>query len=134
VSRRRCGALNSFTAGLAAGTVTHGSLVDTVLSSADSIPTWGRSRDFTFAGLPPRARSARTDQLGELYAAGQYPGVGGGRHLSRARKFQLTYGTLDDTQYVTLLYENVLGRQPDPDGIWPTGPAAAGVTTRGNRS
>jgi serralysin len=32
-------------------------------------------------------------------------------------EFQLTYGSLDDTQYVTLLYENVLGRAPDPAGL-----------------
>jgi serralysin len=32
-------------------------------------------------------------------------------------EFQLTYGSLDDTQYVTLLYENVLGRGPDPAGL-----------------
>ena len=32
-------------------------------------------------------------------------------------EFQLTYGSLNDTQYVTLLYENVLGREPDPTGL-----------------
>jgi hypothetical protein len=32
-------------------------------------------------------------------------------------EFQLTYGSLNDTQYVTLLYENVLGREPDSAGL-----------------
>jgi Ca2+-binding RTX toxin-like protein len=31
-------------------------------------------------------------------------------------EFQSTYGALDDTQFVTLLYSNVLHRAPDPDG------------------
>jgi hypothetical protein len=44
-------------------------------------------------------------------------------------EFQLTYGTLDDAQFVTLLYENVLGREPDPTGLadW-TGQLGSGVT------
>jgi hypothetical protein len=32
-------------------------------------------------------------------------------------EFQARYGALTDTQYVTLLYENVLGRAPDPAGL-----------------
>jgi hypothetical protein len=34
-----------------------------------------------------------------------------------SQEFQLTYGSLNGTQYVTLLYENVLGREPDPTGL-----------------
>jgi uncharacterized delta-60 repeat protein len=32
-------------------------------------------------------------------------------------EFQATYGSLNDTQFVTLLYSNVLGRVPDPAGL-----------------
>jgi hypothetical protein len=32
-------------------------------------------------------------------------------------EFQATYGSLNDTQFVTLLYNNVLGRAPDPAGL-----------------
>jgi len=32
-------------------------------------------------------------------------------------EFQATYGALDDAQFVTLLYANVLGRAPDPAGL-----------------
>jgi hypothetical protein len=32
-------------------------------------------------------------------------------------EFQQTYGNLNNTQYVTLLYQNVLGRAPDPAGL-----------------
>ena len=32
-------------------------------------------------------------------------------------EFQNTYGSLDDTQFVTLLYSNVLHRSPDPGGL-----------------
>jgi hypothetical protein len=44
-------------------------------------------------------------------------------------EFQLTYGSLNDTQYVALLYENVLGREPDPAGLsnW-TGQLGSGAT------
>ena len=32
-------------------------------------------------------------------------------------EFAATYGALDNTQFVTLLYSNVLGRAPDPAGL-----------------
>ena len=32
-------------------------------------------------------------------------------------EFQSTYGSLDDTQFVTLLYNNALHRAPDPGGL-----------------
>ena len=34
-----------------------------------------------------------------------------------SREFQATYGPLDDTAFVTLLYQNVLGRAPDATGL-----------------
>jgi hypothetical protein len=32
-------------------------------------------------------------------------------------EFQTTYGSLDNTDFVTLLYQNVLHRAPDPTGL-----------------
>ena len=34
-----------------------------------------------------------------------------------SQEFQTKYGPLDDTDFVTLLYHNVLDRDPDPDGL-----------------
>ncbi len=52
--------------------------------------------------------------------------------FSQSPEFAATYGALDDTQFVTLVYRNVLGRDPDPSGLafW-VGRLAAGTFTRG---
>jgi len=44
-------------------------------------------------------------------------------------EFQQTFGSLNDSQFVTLLYNNVLGRAPDTEGFnnW-TGALAAGMS------
>jgi uncharacterized protein YkwD len=44
-------------------------------------------------------------------------------------EFQVTYGNLDNSQFVTLLYKNVLGRDPDPGGYayW-TGQLSGGAS------
>jgi serralysin len=34
-----------------------------------------------------------------------------------APEFTATYGALDDAQFVTQLYRNVLGREPEPEGL-----------------
>lgn len=50
-------------------------------------------------------------------ASGQstYSGVISG--FVNSAEFQQTYGSLDNTQFVTLLYNNVLNRAPDPAGL-----------------
>jgi hypothetical protein len=124
------GALSSFTAGLAAGTVTHGTLVDTILNSAEFSQYVGPvSRLYLAAfhrvpdapGLANWVNYMRAGNALELVA----------NAFVVSQEFQLTYGTLDNTQYVTLLYENVLGRQPDPMGLADWTGQLAGVTTRG---
>jgi hypothetical protein len=52
-------------------------------------------------------------------------------HFTRSAEFQRRYGALDDDAFVTQLYRNVLGRDPDPSGRahW-TAKLAAG-TSRG---
>ncbi len=37
--------------------------------------------------------------------------------FAQSPEFQLTYGALNDTQFVTLVYQNVLGRAPDTAGF-----------------
>jgi hypothetical protein len=124
------GALSSFTAGLAAGTVTHGTLVDTILNSTEFSQYVGPvSRLYLAAfhrvpdapGLVNWVNYMRAGNALELVA----------NAFVASQEFQLTYGTLDDTQYVTLLYANVLGRQPDPTGLADWTGRLAGVTTRG---
>jgi len=48
-------------------------------------------------------------------------------------EFQATYGALSNGEFVTLLYQNVLGRGPDPDGLafW-TGQLDSGLMVRGD--
>ena len=38
------------------------------------------------------------------------------QNFTLSPEFQATYGSLTDSQYVDLIYQNVLGRPPDPDG------------------
>lgn len=60
------------------------------------------------------------DTAGLAYWWGE---VNGGRSLQRianimaaSSEFQARYGTLTDGEYVDLVYQNVLDREPDPDG------------------
>jgi hypothetical protein len=124
------GALSSFGNALTASTVTHASLVNTLFGSTEFN---------TFVGPVSRLYMAafhRVPDVGGLDNWVNY--VRGGNSLQSAAdafvaspEFQLTYGSLNDTQYVTLLYENVLGREPDPAGLasW-TGLLGSG-TSRG---
>jgi hypothetical protein len=49
----------------------------------------------------------------------------------QSTEFQTTYGTLNNTQFVTLVYQNVLGRAPDANGLafW-VGQLNTGAATR----
>jgi hypothetical protein len=52
--------------------------------------------------------------------------------FANSPEFQATYGSLTNAEFVTLLYRNVLGRDPDPSGfaLW-TGELNTGRMTRG---
>jgi serralysin len=39
------------------------------------------------------------------------------QHFIDSPEFQATYGNTTDTQFITLLYQNVLNRAPDPGGL-----------------
>jgi sugar lactone lactonase YvrE len=122
------GALGTFGSALTAGTVTHASLVQTLLTSTEFN---------TFVAPVSRLYMAafhRVPDAGGLdnwvaYVRAGNPLQSAADAFVASPEFQLTYGSLNDTQYVTLLYENVLGREPDPAGLtnW-TGQLASGWT------
>jgi len=76
------------------------------------------------------------DQVGLQYWIAQYKAGMSLDAISEvfatSPEFQITYGPLTNTQFVTLLYHNVLGREPDPIGLayW-TNQLNTGPMTRG---
>ena len=124
------GALSAFTAGLAAGTVTHGSLLDTVLNSTEFN---------TYVGPVSRLYLAAFNRIPDqpgLINWVNYAEAGNSLQsvadtFTASQEFINRYGAMSDTDYVTALYQNVLGRAPDPPGLtyW-TGLPASG-TSRG---
>jgi hypothetical protein len=121
-------ALGSFTASLATGTITHGSLVDTLLNSTEfSLYVGPVSRLYLAAfqrvpdqpGLINWVNYARAGNSLESMA----------NTFTASQEFINRYGTSSDSDYVTQLYQNVLGRAPDPGGLahW-TGMLAGGAT------
>ena len=53
----------------------------------------------------------------EAYLEGGATLVQAAGGFTGSQEFQSKYGTLDDTDFVTLLYHNVLDRDPDPGGL-----------------
>jgi hypothetical protein len=122
------GALGSFTASVAAGTVTHGSLVDTLLNSTEFSLYVGPVSHLYLAafqrvpdqpGLINRVNYARAGNSLQSTAD----------TFTASQEFINRYGISSDSDYVTQLYQNVLGRAPDPGGLahW-TGLLASGAT------
>ena len=64
--------------------------------------------------------------------AGAMPFLTAVAGFTGSREFQRTYGTLDDTAFITLLYRNVLDRDPDAGGLadW-LGRMAGGLSRAG---
>jgi hypothetical protein len=111
--------VSTFGSALTAGTVTHGSLVNTLLSSTEFSLYVGPVSRLYMAAFHRVPDASGLDGLDNWVTY-----VRTGNSLQSAAdafvtspEFQLTYGSLNDTQYVTLLYENVLGREPDPAGL-----------------
>ena len=70
-----------------------------------------------YAGLVHNAGLVRSGALTLVQLAGFF---------ATSPEFLATYGALDNPQFVTLLYQNVLGRAPDPAGPGRLGGAARG--------
>jgi alpha-tubulin suppressor-like RCC1 family protein len=122
------GALSAFSGALGAGTFTHGGLVDTLLSSAEFSQYVGPASRLYLAAFRRVPDATGLDNwINYMRAGNSLESVGDAFVVSP--EFQLTYGTLNDAQFVTLLYENVLGREPDPTGLadW-TAQLGAGAT------
>jgi hypothetical protein len=110
------GALSSFGGLLTAGTLTHAGLVDTLLGSAEFNQYVGAVSRLYLAAFRRGPDAAGLDNWVNYMRAGNaLESVADAFVVSQ--EFQLTYGSLNGTQYVTLLYENVLGREPDPTGL-----------------
>ena len=109
-------ALSTFAGALTAGAVTHGVVVETVMNS----PEFG-------SFVAPVSRL----YLAALLRVPDAPGldnwvafVRAGNSLQAAAdafaatpEFINRYGAMDDAAYVTALYENILGREPDSAGL-----------------
>ncbi len=110
------GALGAFGGALDAGTLTHGGLVDTLLSSGEFSQYVGPvSRLYLSAFRRVPDAPGLDNWVNYMRAGNTLESVADA--FVASPEFQLTYGSLDDTQYVTLLYQNVLGRAPDPAGL-----------------
>jgi Domain of unknown function (DUF4214)/Immunoglobulin domain/Immunoglobulin I-set domain len=110
------GALSTFAGALTAGTLTHDELVDTLLGSAEFnqyVAPVSRLYMAAFRRVPD---AGGLDNWVNYVRAGNSL-QSAADYFASSQEFQLTYGSLNNTQYVTLLYENVLGREPDPTGL-----------------
>jgi hypothetical protein len=108
--------LGTFANALTAGTASHGSLVSTLLTSAD-FNTYVAPVSRLYLAAFRRVPDAPGLDNWVSYARAGNSLQSAADAFVASTEFQLTYGSLDDGQYVTLLYENVLGREPDPTGL-----------------
>ncbi|EPX84474.1 protein of unknown function/Hemolysin-type calcium-binding repeat (2 copies) [Rubellimicrobium thermophilum DSM 16684] len=141
------GGLAHWTGQLASGQMTRPEVVRGFAESREfQTKTEAGALAFSRAGLEAKW----SDEVYRLYGAvfDREPDAGGFAHWAEAlaggrpylsvvqgftasREFQLRYGATDDRQFVTLLYNNVLDRAPDPGGLahW-SGQLASGQMTR----
>jgi hypothetical protein len=122
------GALSTFRSALTAGNFTHGSLVDTLLTSTEFntfVAPVSRLYMAAFRRVPDAG--GLDNWMNDVRAGNSLQSAADAFVASQG--FQLTYGSLNDMQYVTLLYENVLGREPDPTRLatW-TGQLGSGAS------
>jgi hypothetical protein len=110
------GALSTYGSALTAGTVTYGSLVNTLLDSTEFSQFVGPVSRLYMAAFHRVPDAGGLDNW-VAYVRGGNPLQSAADAFVASQEFQLTYGSVNDTQYVTLLYENVLGREPDPAGL-----------------
>jgi alpha-tubulin suppressor-like RCC1 family protein len=124
------GALSAFGNALMAGTATRAGVVETLLDSTEfnsSVAPVSRLYLAAFRRVPDAA--GLDNWVVYVRAGNSLQSVADA--FVTSPEFQLTYGSLNSTQYVTLLYENVLGREPDPAGLQDWVDQLASGTTRG---
>jgi len=125
------GTLSTFGAALAAGTVTHGSLVETAMNSTEFN---------LFVAPVSRLYLAALRRVPDPTGLDNWVNyVRGGNSLqvmadafAASQEFINRYGAMTNQDYVAQLYRDVLGREADPAGLasW-TALLDAGSTTRG---
>ena len=124
------GALGAFTNALANGSVTHAGLVDTLMSSAEFSQFSGPvSRLYLSAFQRVPDQAGLVNWVGYLKGGNSLQSVAD--YFASSPEFTLRYGSLNDNDYVTQLYLNVLGRAPDPAGLADWTGLLAGGRTRG---
>jgi uncharacterized delta-60 repeat protein len=123
--------VDGWTSAVASGTYTRAQVIDSFLSSQEFagfvapvvrlyFATFLRVPDYaglTFNAGLVRAGTVTITQLADFF--------------TQSPEFQATYGALNDTQFVTLLYNNVLGRAPDTAGLNGWVALLQGAYTRG---
>jgi hypothetical protein len=125
------GALSTFGAALAAGTATHGSLVETLMNSDEFNLFVAPVSRLYLAALRRVPDQPGLDNWVNFVRAGTSLQVMADAFAS-SQEFINRYGAMSNREYVSQLYRDVLGREADTPGLdhW-TGLLDAGGTTRG---
>ncbi len=125
------GEQSTFCGALAAGTITRGSLVETVVDSAEFNLFVAPVSRLYLAALQRVPDQPGMDNWVDYLRAGASLQVMADA-FATSREFLTRYGALDNQQYVAQLYRDVLGRDADADGLaWWTGLLDSGAMTRG---
>jgi hypothetical protein len=125
------GTLSTFGSALAAGTVTHGSLVETAIGSTEFNLFVAPVSRLYLAALRRVPDPAGLNNWVNYVRAGNSLQVMADA-FAASQEFINRYGAMTNQNYVAQLYRDVLGREADPAGLasW-TALLDAGSTTRG---
>jgi Domain of unknown function (DUF4214) len=124
------GGIVNWTNTLNAGSLTRAQVVESFFNSAEFSNTVSPIVRLYFAAFNRIPDYPGLTNWVNAYRAGT-PLASIAQSFATSAEFLLTYGALNNTQYVTLLYNNVLGRAPDPAGLNAWVAALNGGTTRG---
>jgi hypothetical protein len=110
------GALSAFSSALTAGTVSHGGLVNTLLSSTESsLYVAPASRLYLAALLRIPDQPGLDNWVAYVRAVNSLQSAADA--FAASQEFMNRYGAMNNSDYVSALYVNVLGRQADPAGL-----------------
>jgi hypothetical protein len=125
------GGIDAWTALLAAGAVTRPAVVEGFLGSPEFDLVMGPVTRLYFSFFQRVPDNVGLAYNAGLVRKGQVTLQQLADAMAASGEFQSTYGSLDDAQYVALLYQNVLGREPDADGLAGWVALLGGGMTRG---